>query len=57
LATHPEKLEAIKEKLFKNRLTTPLFDMHRFTQHIELAFEKMYARYLADLPPEHIHVL
>jgi predicted O-linked N-acetylglucosamine transferase (SPINDLY family) len=57
LATHPEKLEAIKEKLSKNRLTTPLFDTHRFTQNIEVAYEKMYARYQADLPADHIHVL
>jgi len=54
LAMNPERLKAIRQKLQNNRLTTPLFDSKRFTQHIEDAYIKMYQRYQADLPPEHI---
>ena len=54
LATHPEKLAAIKHKLAENRLTTPLFDTKLFTKHIEAAYTAMYERYQAELPPDHI---
>jgi predicted O-linked N-acetylglucosamine transferase (SPINDLY family) len=56
LATNPAKLKAIKAKLESNRLTTPLFDTPRFTKHLEDAYTKMYERYHADLPPEHIYI-
>lgn len=56
LATNPDKLAAIRRKLEKNRLTTPLFDTGRFTRHIEQAYTAMYERYQADLPPDHIEI-
>jgi protein O-GlcNAc transferase len=56
LATNPTKLKVIKAKLESNRLTTPLFDTPRFTKHLEDAYTKMYERYHADLPPEHIYI-
>jgi protein O-GlcNAc transferase len=54
LATHPEKLAAIKRKLAENRLTMSLFDTQLFTKHIEAAYSAMYERYQAGLPPDHI---
>jgi len=54
LATNPEKLTAIRQKLEKNRLTTPLFDTERFTHHLEEAYGVMYERYQEGLPPGHI---
>lgn len=54
LATHPDKLESIKQKLANNRLTTPLFDIEYFTKHIESAYTQIYERYQAGLEPEHI---
>ena len=54
LATHPEKLAAIKQKLAENRLTTPLFDTKLFTKHIEAAYTKMYQRYQAELASDQI---
>ena len=54
LATHPEKLTAIKRKLAANRLTTPLFDTKLFTKHIEAAYTTMYERHQAGLAPDHI---
>ena len=56
LASDPERLGQIKQKLEKNRLTTPLFDTELFTRHIEAAYTQMYERYQAGLPPEDFHV-
>ncbi len=56
LATCPERLQAIKQKLEKNRLSTSLFDSQLFTLHIEEAYVQMIKRYHADLPPDHIYV-
>jgi predicted O-linked N-acetylglucosamine transferase (SPINDLY family) len=56
LATNPIKLKAIKAKLETNRLTKPLFGTPLFTKHLEDAFIKIYKRYHADLPPEHIYI-
>lgn len=56
LATHPEKLKAIRTKLADNRLTTPLFDTPRFTRHLEIAYEQMVARHRQGLAPDHIYV-
>src|SRR5665811_1468247 len=47
LATNPERLEAIKKKLERNRLTAPLFDTRLFTKHIEDAYTQMVERYQA----------
>ncbi len=56
LATKPEKLAAIKDKLANNRLTTPLFDTQLFTRHIEAAYTAMYEQFQANLPADHIDV-
>ena len=56
LATNPEKLGQIRHKLEQNRLTTPLFDTRLFTRNLEEAYSRMYERFQADLPPEHIVV-
>jgi len=56
LATHPEKLAQIKQKIQDHRLTKPLFDTPRYTQNIEAAYTQMYERYQADLPPDHLYI-
>jgi predicted O-linked N-acetylglucosamine transferase (SPINDLY family) len=56
LATHPEQLTVLKQKLADNRLTYPLFNTALFTQHIESAYQMMFDRYQADLAPEHIYI-
>ncbi|HEY1475980.1 MAG TPA: tetratricopeptide repeat protein [Pseudolabrys sp.] len=56
LATQPEQLGALKRKLGKNRLTTPLFDTQRFTRQIEAAFTAIHRRHQAGLAPDHIVV-
>jgi hypothetical protein len=54
LAINPEKLQAIKEKLAKNRLTTPLFNTPLFTKNLELAYTQIYQRYQVGLAPDHL---
>jgi predicted O-linked N-acetylglucosamine transferase (SPINDLY family) len=56
LATHPERLQAIKQKLERNRLKTPLFDTALFTRHIEDAYIQMHERHHAGLAPDHLYV-
>lgn len=56
LATNPERLAMVKDKLASNRATAPLFDTRRYTRHIEAAYIAMYERHKANLPPDHIVV-
>jgi protein O-GlcNAc transferase len=57
LASDPAKLEAIKAKLIRNRLTTPLFNTALFTRHLEDAYEIIYRRWREGLPLEDVSVL
>lgn len=54
LATNPYMLGEVSSKLERNRLNTPLFNTKLFAKHIEAAYEAMYARDQAGLPPDHI---
>lgn len=57
IGTHPALARELKEKLGRNRLTTPLFDIATFTQNLESAYAAMQARHRAGLPPEPIRVV
>ena len=54
LASDPEELQKIKDKLAANRLKMPLFNTDLFRRHIESAYLKTYERYQNNLSPEHI---
>jgi protein O-GlcNAc transferase len=56
LASDPAKLQAIKDKLARNRPSSPLFDTPLYTKHLEKAYEAMVQRYQAELPPDHIEI-
>jgi len=56
LATHPEKLKIIKDKLVNNLPTAPLYDTPLFTQQLESAYLTMYERYQQGLDPDYIYV-
>ncbi len=56
LATNPERLRQVKQKLERNRLTTPLFDSQLFAKCLEDAYTQMYERHQAGFPPDHIYV-
>ena len=57
LATRPEKINALKKRLWANRQTQTLFNTVLYTQHIEAAFKQMYARHQAKLAPIHLEIL
>lgn len=56
LALNPDKLALIRQKLAANRPTTPMFDIVRYTRHLEAAFTAMHERHQAGLAADHIHV-
>ncbi|MDC0431328.1 hypothetical protein OAL97_02265, partial [Paracoccaceae bacterium] len=46
LATNPEQLASIKQKLAANRLSKPLFNTKLFTKHLEDGYQQAYQRYI-----------
>ncbi len=42
LATHPDELLAVRERLARNRRTAPLFNTDRFRRHLEAAYTTMW---------------
>ena len=54
LATNPEKLSAIKDRLSTERDNSVLFDTGQFTKDIETAYRQMYDRYFAGETPAHL---
>ena len=45
LATNPEKLKIIKDKLVSNLSTAPLYNTPLFTKNLESAYTEMYERH------------
>lgn len=56
LATHPDRLGAMRRRLISGRLSLPLFDTARFTAGIERAYRKMHGHYLAGKSPQPIDI-
>lgn len=56
LARDRGELRALRDRLAETRLTVPLFDIDRFTHHLELAYEQMWKIHLAGRSPEHFAV-
>jgi predicted O-linked N-acetylglucosamine transferase (SPINDLY family) len=56
LATNPQRLAAIKQKLAANRLSKPLFNTELFTKHLEDGYQQTYQRYFDGLEPDMITV-
>ncbi|MCA1974329.1 MAG: glycosyltransferase, partial [Caenispirillum sp.] len=56
LATEPDELAALRERLAHNRSDCPLFDTARRVRELDRAFEAMWQRHLAGLPPESFSV-
>jgi predicted O-linked N-acetylglucosamine transferase (SPINDLY family) len=51
LARDADALQAIGEKLVRNRDNCALFDTARITRDLESAYARMYERHLAGEPP------
>ena len=56
IAGNPDKLAALRQKLAVNRATCPLFNTSLSARHLETAYNMMWQRYCAGLPPDHIYV-
>ena len=56
LATNSEKLNQIKNKIFKNKHTEPLFDTKLYTKNIESSYVKIYENYLNKIPIDNIEI-
>ena len=54
LASDPDRLSVIREKLADNRLTAPLFDTIQFTRHLEAGYREIRGRYVAGFEPDDI---
>jgi predicted O-linked N-acetylglucosamine transferase (SPINDLY family) len=48
LGNDPQRVQAMKQKLENNKLTTPLFDSCLFTRNIENLYEQMWDKYLRE---------
>lgn len=56
LASNPGKLVEIRQKLYKNRFTSPLFDSKRYTRNFESGLQMAYDHYLSGKEPTNIFV-
>ena len=55
LATHPDQMRALKQKLADTRLSSNLFNTPLYVRHLEAAYLSMYERYQDGLGPDHIY--
>lgn len=55
LAADPTPRRALHERLVAQRRVSPLFDGVRFARDIERLYDRMWARAVAGLPPDHLH--
>jgi protein O-GlcNAc transferase len=56
LATDPERLTRTREKLNRNRLTSPLFDSQLLTRYLEQAYLQIYECFSRGLAPEDMEI-
>ena len=56
LASSPQRIAAVRQRLTAGLRTAPLFDTAASTRHLEAAYARMYDRYHSGLPPEHIRI-
>lgn len=56
LASNPDYLHSIKQRLANNKSTHPLFNTKLTTRHIEQGFIQAFERHQSGLPPDHIFV-
>jgi protein O-GlcNAc transferase len=52
LASNPERLRGLRQRLLRDRTRHPLFDTARFCRHLEIAYTRMWERQQAGLAPE-----
>ena len=57
LALDADKLRTIRQKVAAHRDTQALFDIDRYTSHIEQLYQQMHQRHQDGLPPAHLEQL
>jgi predicted O-linked N-acetylglucosamine transferase (SPINDLY family) len=55
-ASNPARLHAVRERLARNRLTTPLFDTESFVRHLETAYLRMWETFKVGETPHSFSV-
>ena len=56
LAAHPERVHALRETLRERHARHSFFDTDRYRRSLESAYERMWERHAAGLPPAAFHV-
>jgi predicted O-linked N-acetylglucosamine transferase (SPINDLY family) len=56
LASNPELIASLRQRLRENRLTKPLFDTELYTKHLEEAYSRIYERYHSGFGPEDVYI-
>jgi protein O-GlcNAc transferase len=56
LATNPNKLHAIRTKIYANRITQPLFNTKLFVKNLETAYLKIWRLYKNGQKPEQVTI-
>jgi protein O-GlcNAc transferase len=56
LARDPARLANYRQKLQQNRLSSPLFDIGRYTKNLETAYQMMWQKHATKQKPDHILV-
>ncbi len=46
LATHPEELKSLRDRLWQTRSEQPLFHTQQFVRHLETAYRRMWTQYV-----------
>ena len=57
LATHPQELAALRQRLELNRSTSALFDASDFARCMERAYIAAYERHLSGQAPDHLDIV
>jgi predicted O-linked N-acetylglucosamine transferase (SPINDLY family) len=56
LAANPDRLEAVRDHLHRQRLASPLFNTALFARYVEKAYESMWQRHVCGLAPESFRI-
>ena len=56
LGSDAEMVRQLKDKIARQRLSAPLFNMSRLTRHVEQAYEEMQQRVMQGQDPQNIEV-
>ncbi|XP_062513815.1 UDP-N-acetylglucosamine--peptide N-acetylglucosaminyltransferase 110 kDa subunit-like isoform X2 [Corticium candelabrum] len=54
LGNDPKRLKSLKAKICRARVSSPLFNVERYTQDLESVFFKMWDRHTNGLEPDHL---